>query len=209
MNITDKNLLQAAQKAKPIPDNVHSSLAAPLPPFYNSPAFNTDKEISSFTSNKQFNLNYMNNKNFSAGLNASPSLVSSAANAAPAPFHNQYQHQQLHQPHLNNFNQYNSQQPHQSFHQQHCNQAQPPPPQTQLPPKPQHFNSSNRSTQPAHAPSQSFQPPKFNSGPRNTVRHAKGSAVMNLSSAKAPACAICSQIIRGPFISAVGKKQFF
>lgn len=43
------------------------------------------------------------------------------------------------------------------------------------------------------------------SGPRNIKRGNRGSALLNNPSSAIPTCASCGQLVRGPFISAVGK----
>ena len=157
----------------------------PNPPTRSPNPFNfADKTDINSSPNFKSNLNnqnIFNNKNFSAGLSAlPPSQQSSVANPS---YHNQY-----HQP---------------------APAYQPPAPPAYSHPQPP-TPSYNPYLHSSNASKPIVQPPSVNkyNPSRNSTRHAKGSAMLSNvnSSSKIPACAMCLQLIRGPFIFAVGKE---
>ena len=184
MNLSEKNLL-IGKNATDTTSTTYQNANYPQSTKINSP-----KSLN----NKPITLN--NTHNFSAGLSAAPSVSSHQQYSQPAQHFNQHHHHQQTLPYQDP-QQYHPQPNHQPPVHQHYPIPPPPAPVYRQQP---HYN-------PYQAPPPPPQPPKFD-GTRNTVRHAKGSAMFNSvnTSAKIPACAMCYQLIRGPFISAVGKE---
>lgn len=114
----------------------------------------------------------------------------SSASIGSAPTSSQFHHNQFNQP---------------ASPVQHRHHYQPPPPAPTQHHSP-HYNPYQQPRSPVVSPSM----PRSGGNQRSgATRHARGSALFNQTinpSAKMPACAMCYQVIRGPFISAVGRE---
>ena len=141
-------------------------------------------------------------------VNPMPSTVSNKPNFSPQ------------SPTVTQFKPYQQQQPAPYYQPQSYHQPPPVSPQYQPQPAPQYQSQPAPHYQPQPAPQYQPVQPSYKptaprvpapvpspAGPRNFNRGSKGSAVFNNANhgPSQPQCAACFQVIRGPFISAVGK----